>query len=119
MSPVWCLEFRDGFSVFGRCIFRRDGHRDNFILPLDEFCKKKKSLLKIWSLYHSLPCNNINRYEVFLVRCWKFENMVSIFRVEGIVRILCRFVDTRYRESQSLFVFLIIKRVVSLVSILN
>ena len=67
MSPVWRLEFRDGFSVFGRCILRRDGHRDNFIL-LDVFCEKKNYMLTILSLYHSLQCNNINRYEVCLVR---------------------------------------------------
>ena len=82
-------------------------------------CFVKKKLLKILSLYHSLPCDNINKCEVCLVRCWKFENTVSIFRVEGSVRILCRLADARYREGQSLFVFLIIKRVVSLVSVLN
>jgi len=41
--------------------------------------------------------------------------MVSIFSVEGSVRILSRFADTRYREGQSLFVFLITKHVVLLI----
>jgi hypothetical protein len=104
-------------TFFGRCILRRDGHRDKFNLPLDVFfwgVGVGRYVLKILHLYHFLPCNNINRYEVCLVRWWKFENMVFFFRVEGSVPILCRFADTRYREGQSLF-FFIIKRVVSLI----
>ena len=81
----------------------------------DVFCVKKIMCLKFCAFIILYRVIILTGMKFVLWGCWKFENMVSIFRVEGSVRVLCRFADTRFREDQSLFVFIIIKYVVSLI----